>query len=126
MKDYTEIDILHDGSALNPSMMLQDKHKKKSRNEESILIINNKYSENVTKTMKINAQEENINDTYRGDTITTPKIVVNNSKNHPITKILTLEIPDDSDEFGVNISAENESRNNSLFSPNRANIQANS
>ena len=71
----------------------------------------------------MNAQEENINDTYRGDTITTPKIIVNNSKK-PITKILTLEIPDEDDEFGVNISNENENetRNPSLFSPNRANI----
>ena len=64
---------------------------------------------------------ENITDTWRGDTIKTPKLVVNKSQNHK-NKKLVLQIPEEDDEFGVNISNEKGSRNNSLFSPNRANI----
>jgi hypothetical protein len=100
---------------------------RKSRNEEHARL-NVKCSENITaNTIKNgpNISDENINDTFRGDVSLTPKIIVNQSKSIK-NKKLTLQIPDeDEDDFGVNISNEKDSKTNSLFSPNRANIQAN-
>ena len=52
MKDSSEVEIAQDiGSVLNPSMMIQDnRQKKKSRNEDFVLLKKYKNSENLTKT----------------------------------------------------------------------------
>jgi hypothetical protein len=128
MEEYTEVDISN-GPIMQPSMMLADL---KSRNEGNMIRGTHKASENITfhsirGSANIRASDENINDTWRGDTISTPKLVINNSKSIN-NKKLTLLIPEEEDEEpGVNISGEGEhSRNASLFSPNRGNIQTNS
>ena len=77
-------------------------------------------------------QDENINETFRTDGITTPKIVVNNTDNQQKKKALkpnknlTLNLDEESmdedDKMGINISPAKSIGRNSLFSPNRANI----